>query len=154
MLKFRGCASSNLKGPSLLLLQNFKEAAKLSAEVKALTAEADAAEEAAKRAREELQMLSQQAHGSSQLEAALEAQAAAEREHALARCRRLQVCCKAWIPANIWLLGQVQMDWTECNAQLHHIPVASWPCLKAVKRLTLWQARCWSTSACSCWPAM
>ena len=59
--------------------------------MKALTAEAEAAEEAARKAREELQALSQQHVGSSHLEAALEAEQAAVRAHALARCRRLQV---------------------------------------------------------------
>ena len=58
----KGCAS---RLPARCGAQNFKEAAKLSAEVKALTAEAEAAEEAAWKARDQLQALSQQQQGSS-----------------------------------------------------------------------------------------
>ena len=72
-------------------MQNFKEAAKLSAEVKALTAEAEAAEEAAQKARDQLQAWSQRQLGSSHLEAAMDARKAAERAFAVARCSRLQV---------------------------------------------------------------
>ena len=72
-------------------VQNYKEAARLSAEVKALTAEADAADATCQQARQQLASLGQASASSQQAAGAQAALQAAQRSLALAKCRRLQV---------------------------------------------------------------